>query len=130
MKKAIFGLLVLLAVGYLGVKLGIATTLGDSNNFFGDSAPVEVQTYEKENRFLGPTIVIKYIKITAVADVEIIDIIPNRGNCFVGGVADTKPPNLYKKLQFGQTWDLPIASCSQLLEVEVVTDKGIFKFKF
>ena len=93
--------------------------------------PIEVQTYQRENRFLGPTILIRYIKITAVADsVKIMDIIPNRGNCFVGGVADSKPADIYKELSFGQTWDLPVASCSRLLEVEVITDKGAFEFKF
>ncbi len=93
--------------------------------------PVEVQTYVRENKFLGPTLKIRYVKITALADsVEITEVVPNRGKCFVGGVADTHAVDVYKVLEFGQTWDLPIAGCSRLLELKVVTDKGEWNFSF
>ena len=135
MKKPFFHLVALVLVA-----MGLTACGGDSSDdeFGGEDIvekpsepPIEVQTYVRENNFLGPTLRIRYIKITALADsVEITEVVPNRGKCFVGGAADLQAVDVYKVLEFGQTWDLPIAGCSRLLELKVVTDKGEWEFNF
>lgn len=104
----------------------------------GGSAPIEVQYMEKDNS-MWPGQKYKEIRITALEDVEIIKVIPNRGNCEASGmsvdnVGYGRVPKVYigqeKTLRYGETWNLSLSKCPRLLEVKVVTDKGEFEFKF
>lgn len=102
------------------------------------SAPIEVQYMEKDNS-MWPGQRYKEIRITALDDVKIMDVIANRGNCEATGMSVDnigygRVPEVYigtaRELKYGETWSLSLSKCSRLLEVEVITDKGSFEFKF
>lgn len=102
------------------------------------SAPIEVQYKERDNT-MWQGLKVKELIITALDDVEIMEVIPNRGNCEAAGMSVSNwrygsVPNVSigtaKKLRYGETWELTLSKCSRLLEVEVITDKGAFEFKF
>lgn len=102
------------------------------------SAPIEVQYMEKDNS-MWPGQRYKEIRITALDDVKIMDVIANRGNCEATGMSVDnigygRVPKVYigtaRELKYGETWSLSLSKCSRLLEVEVITDKGSFEFKF
>ena len=103
------------------------------------NAPIEVQYRERDNS-MWQGLKVREIRITALEDVEILKVIPNRGNCEATGMSVENwrygsVPNVHigqeKTLMYGETWDLTLSNnCSRLLEVKVVTDKGEFEFKF
>lgn len=101
-------------------------------------APIEVQYRERDNS-VWDGLRVKELIITALDDVEVMEVIPNRGNCEAAGMSVSNwrygsVPNVSigtaKKLKYGETWELTLSKCSRLLEVEVITDKGAFEFKF
>lgn len=89
-------------------------------------APVKVQAFDSPNRYDAR---IRYarIKVTAIVDqVEIKEVIVNRGNCqYAQG-------DIYKTRRYGQFLDLifrgdPNCSPSQ---VDVITDSGTWTYNF
>lgn len=82
--------------------------------------PIKVQTAERYNPIFK--INSKFLIITAISDsVHITDIKLNRGkgNCKVGGIRDSGDVKIDRTLEYGQTWELPVRGCSEILEVEV-----------
>ena len=95
-----------------------------------DKAPIEVSITEQYNKFLYRNI--KYLNITSLVDsIKITNIIPNKGNCKVGGVLDKNGVKINKTLSYGQTWDyIPLSNCDKILEVKIETDQGNWTFSF
>ena len=94
-----------------------------------EEAPIEVSAYSQYNPLLYREV--NFLKITSLADsVHITGIKLNRGNCAVGGVLDSGITKFDKVLNYGQSLQLPVAKCENVLEVEVETDKGTWSFNF
>lgn len=96
----------------------------------GENAPFKVEVVEEYNPLLYQNV--KSLKITATEDgVQITDIIPNRGKCSVGGVlVSPYDDRLYKKLNKGESWDLPLVRCKTISEIRIYTDEGEYDFSF
>jgi uncharacterized protein YxeA len=78
---------------------------------------VTVDVYDKVN----PLFKIKYVlvKVTAIVDeIEVQNVIVNRGNCKIEG------NKLPKTLFFGQSISVAFSGPCQASEVEVITDDG------
>lgn len=96
----------------------------------GSSAPFKVEVLESYNQLLHQNV--KSLKITATEDnVQITDIIPNRGKCSVGGfLVSPNDDRLYKKLDKGETWEVPLSRCQTMTEVRIYTEDDEYDFSF
>ncbi len=129
------------------VAVGLTACGGDSSSddeFGGENIvenpskpPIEVSYSERENTVWRGAIV-KELTITALEDVEILEVVPNRGNCTATGMEINnlgwgQTPDVrigqVKTLLYGETWTLTL-SCSRLLDVKIVTDRGEWEFNF
>lgn len=83
---------------------------------------VEVQVKE----IAGSVYTVPVVDITAIVDsVEVQDVIGNRGNCKMPTFDQSEFP---KNLHFGEKRTVRFANGCNLIEIEVVTDKGSFTF--
>lgn len=90
-------------------------------------SPIQIQLYSEMAR----SGMQDYVDVVALEDVVVKDIIINRGNCTLGikqlGLFSEQFP---AKLSYGETSTVVISgktiidSCKNILEVEVVTNKG------
>lgn len=96
----------------------------------GSSAPFKVEILESYNPLLYQNV--KSLKITATEDgVQITDIIPNRGKCSVGGIlVSPNDDRLYKKLDKGESWSVPLVRCKTINEIRIYTDEDEYDFSF
>lgn len=135
MKKTLFHLVA------LAFAAGLTACGGDEsggNVSKNAPPPIEVQYSERDNTVWKGARVQELI-ITALEDVEILKVIPNRGNCTATGMDVEnlgwgRTPEVrigqVKTLMYGETWKLTLSNCHRLLDVKVVTDKGEFEFSF
>jgi hypothetical protein len=84
-----------------------------------DEPPISISTYDKVN----PLFKVPYVKVDIIAlidEIEIQDVIVNRGNC----KRERLLVKLPKTIKYGQSVDLTFAAPCTASEVEVITSEG------
>lgn len=108
--------------------LAIAGALLGLSGCTQSEPPVQVELKHLYNDFLGVVTAVPIVEVTAITDdVEVKDVIANRGNCAMTAHRKAEFPH---KLKFGQKAVAGYSPNCSLVEVKVVTSKGDWSFTF
>lgn len=87
---------------------------------------VEIQIQAITSNTFGGAMTVPVVEVTAIVDsVEVQDVVGNRGNCKMTSVRQAEFP---RSLQFGEKATAGFTANCNLIQVDVVTDKGTFSF--
>ncbi|KIM10288.1 MAG: hypothetical protein KU37_10840 [Sulfuricurvum sp. PC08-66] len=103
---------------YLGLGLVTLLSLGGCSD---DTPPVKIESKVITSTMFGG-VTIPVVELTAIVDeVEVQDLIGNRGNCKINSIDKQLLP---KKLQYGQKIKFGFVAGCTLSQIDVVTDQG------
>lgn len=87
---------------------------------------VEIQVKEMTGNMFSTQMTVPVVEVTAIVDsVEVQDVIGNRGNCKMTSVRQAEFP---RNLQFGEKATAGFTAGCNLIQIDVVTDRGTFSF--